>query len=130
MTNLTPQKSEGATVWRLILTAYWLALFVSTHLPSKFPGLPGDRVDKLVHAAAFAVLAWLLATAWQSSAGELTGRHLRFAWLAVVLYGVADEVTQIPVGRTCSLADGLADAIGAAVGLVVFAALRRRKYGK
>lgn len=121
-----PQKPDAATIWRGLLAGYWLALFVGTHLPPTFPGLPGDNSDKLVHAAAFAVLAWLLATAWQSSVGRLNGRHLRFTWLAVVLYSAADELTQLLVGRSATLGDWLADAVGAALGLVIFAVGQRK----
>lgn len=121
-----PQKLDAATIWRVLLAGYWLALFVGTHLPPTFPGLPGDNSDKLVHAAAFAGLAWLLATAWQSSVGRLNGRHLRFAWLAVVLYGAADELTQLLVGRSATMGDWLADAAGAALGLVIFAVWQRK----
>ena len=120
MTSPTPQKPDRAAIWRVLLVGFWLTLFVATHLPSSFPGLPGQRTDKLVHAAAFAVLAWLLAAAWQSSTGRLSGRHLRFAWLALVLYAAVDEWTQLLIGRSATTGDWLADAVGAAGGLLLF----------
>ena len=94
-------------------------------MPSSFPGLPGEPTDKLVHAAVFAVLAWLLAMAWDRSVGRLTGRHLQLVWLTVVLYAAADELTQHLVGRSGTFADWLADAVGVALGLVVFSAWNR-----
>jgi VanZ family protein len=121
-----PQKPDAATIWRVLLAGYWLALAVGTHLPPTLAGMPGDFTDKLVHAAAFAVLAWLLAMAWQNSAGRLNGRHLQFAWLAVVLYGAADELTQLLVGRSATMGDWLADAVGAALGLVIFSVWQRK----
>jgi VanZ family protein len=125
MTDTAPRKPDAAPVWRLLLAGYWLALAVGTHLPPTFPGLPGDNTDKLVHAAAFAGLAWLLATAWQNSTGRLNRRHLRFAWLAIAAFAAADEVTQRLVDRDASASDWLADAAGAAGGLAVFWAWQR-----
>jgi len=118
---------ESSKIWSAALAGYWLILFAATHLPRDFPAVPPQqRVDKLVHLAAFALLAWLLATAWQRSAGRLTGSHLRAAWLAIVLYAAVDEWTQPWVGRCGSPADWLADATGAAVGLIVFHWMQRR----
>ena len=100
-------------------------LVVATHLPNRIASLPSNQTDKFVHVAAFAVLAWLLATAWQASVGWLNRRHLWFVWLTIVLYAVVDELTQLLVGRTASVADWLADAVGAALGLFVFQLARR-----
>jgi VanZ family protein len=115
---------ESPKFWPAALAGYWLLLLIATHLPPDFPAVPPERVDKIVHAAVFAALAWLLATAWQRSVGRLGGGHLRAAWLAIVLYAAADEWTQTWVGRVGSLGDWLADAIGAAAGLIVFARLQ------
>jgi VanZ family protein len=89
--------------------------------------VPGDYWDKVVHFSAFAVLAALFATAWQlASGGRLTFRHLRAAWVLLIIYGALDEWTQTPFGRDASVFDWLADAAGAAVGLVVFVWIRNR----
>jgi VanZ family protein len=111
-------------IWQIALALYWLALFVMTHVPSEMATLPGASTDKLVHIAAFAVLAMLLATAWQLTAGPIGLRHLAYAWLLLVAYGAIDEWTQTLVGRQASLWDLLGDALGALVGLALFAALR------
>jgi len=126
MTRDTSQKFETAAIWRVLLVGYWLALVIGTHLPRTFAGLPYEQHDKLMHVAAYAVLAWLLAMAWQSSVGRLNGRHLRIAWLAVVGFAAIDEVTQLLVARDASVRDWLADAVGAAVGLMVFWVWKRR----
>jgi len=112
-------------MWKVLLAGYWLALVVGTHLPPKFPGLPSERSDKLAHFGAYMGLAWLLSMAWQSSTGRLNGRHLWFAWMAVILVAAADEMTQPLIGRVASRGDWLADAVGAAVGLAVFWASQR-----
>ena len=43
----------------------------------------------------------------------------------LLLYGVFDELTQIPVGRSCEVADFYADVAGAAVAVVLMALLVR-----
>jgi VanZ family protein len=110
--------------WSTAVIGYWLTLLVATHLPNDFPAVPSEGVDKFVHLGAFAALAWLLAMAWQRSAGRLGGGHLRAAWLLIVIYAAVDELSQPWFGRSCSLSDWLADAAGAALGLIVFTWLR------
>jgi VanZ family protein len=117
---------KNPRTWQLALAGFWLALFVSTHLPSNLPILPKSGNDKVVHFTAFAILATLLATTWQLTAGHLTARHLVVVWIVLVVYAALDELTQIPVGRDCSFWDWTADALGAAVALVLFARLRSK----
>jgi VanZ family protein len=102
----------------VVLGVYWCALFAGTHAPT-VPAVPLGPSDKLLHAASYAVLALLLAWAWSV--------HRPFAgggWLAVLaivfLYGALDEITQIPVGRQADVADWIADAAGAIMGVAVF----------
>jgi VanZ family protein len=118
-------KPDHARLWQIALAGYWLVLFISTHLPREFPSIPGDGKDKWVHVGAFAVLAWLLAMAWEQTTGRLRASHLIAAWVVLAGYAAIDELTQIPVGRTASYADWMADAAGAAIGLFAFAMLRR-----
>jgi VanZ family protein len=103
-------------------------LLTATHLPpSTSLLLPEEHnLDKLYHFTAYAILAGLLATAWQLASGILTARHLRWVWVAVAIFGALDEITQIAVNRDCSFWDWTADAVGAATGLLVFAWLRSR----
>jgi VanZ family protein len=117
-------------VWQLALALYWFALFVTTHIPSDMAGLPGASTDKFVHVTAFALLALLLATAWQLSAGPLGLRHLALAWILLVVYGAIDEWTQSFVRRQASIWDFLGDAVGALIGLVIFAVMRRLFVGR
>jgi VanZ family protein len=114
-----------ALIWQIALALYWLALFVTTHIPHELAAMPGASTDKIVHVTAFALLALLLATAWQLTAGELGLWQFVLAWVMLVLYGALDEWTQSFVGRTASLYDLLCDAIGALIGLTLFAALKR-----
>lgn len=124
MLNLS-QRSKLAVLSQVALAAYWLVLFIATHLPAGTRYLPRQNVDKVDHFFGYALLALLIVTTWQLVAGYLTTRHLCWAWVAIVFYGAIDEITQIPVGRECSLWDWLADAVGAVLGLLIFVGLRR-----
>jgi VanZ family protein len=116
---------RNAKTWQVVLVCYWLALFIGTHIPSEAPLLPTNDWDKAAHVAAFAGLAVLVATTWQLAAGHLTARHLGVVWLVIVLYAALDEWTQSFVRRDASVWDWAADALGAAIGLILFVWLRR-----
>jgi len=102
------------------LLGYWVSLFIATHWPNNLPILGGGQADKVVHFAAFGLLAFLLAAATQTRGLRQTRGTLVLLWSVVALYGMADELLQTPVGRSCEFYDWLADAIGAAIGLAVF----------
>ena len=105
----------------LCLCLYWLGIFVGTHLPSN--SLPSVRMsDKLVHAGAFAGLAFLLAWAIPSSRPV---RHAVIVLVVATTYGCLDELTQMFIpGRTCDRWDLLADFIGACLGLATYFVVR------
>jgi VanZ family protein len=112
-------------LWSVLLACSWLTLFVLTHIP-RVPSLgPVTEHDKTAHLVAFAVLAFILATTWQLNAGELSLAQLGWAWVLLMLYAALDEWTQQFVGRQASVADWLADLIGAAAGLSLFFWFRR-----
>lgn len=75
--------------------------------------------DKLIHVVCYAGLSF-----WMSFGLEGL-RPTRWLWLpavATVAYGVLDEWHQsFTPGRSCSLGDWLADAIGAPLGCAAFA---------
>jgi VanZ family protein len=119
---------SNAAISKMLLMGFVLLLLTATHLPPDSLLLPPEEhnIDKLYHFTAYAILAGLLATAWQLSSGILTARHLRWAWCAVAIFGALDEITQIAVNRDCSIGDWSADATGAVCGLLAFVWLRRR----
>jgi VanZ family protein len=125
---LQQNRLSSAAVSKILLASFVLVLLTATHLPpNSMLLLPEEHnIDKLYHFTAYSILAGLIATAWQLSTGVLTGRHLRWVWCAVAIFGALDELTQIAVNRDCSFWDWAADAIGAAFGLLVFLWLRRR----
>lgn len=95
--------------WSLT-AAYWLGIFYLTHLPPQ--RVPKTRiVDVHAHFAAYAVLAAMLL--WSLRYTSLSSRAAAWWVVAVgLIYGIVDEVLQIPVGRICSMKDWLADATG------------------
>lgn len=114
-----------AVYWLAALALYWLVLFVGTHLPAqKVSGVATDN-DKLVHAAAYAVLTTLFCIAWRRTGGA-PGLWGRLGIAALVLtYGAVDELTQPFFGRSCDLVDWIADGAGVTLALMVDA-LRHR----
>jgi VanZ family protein len=127
LTKQTSSWSRNRQFWQWLLAGYWLMLFAATHMPKNLPGVPSGHGDKLAHFSAYAVLAGLIATTWQLSAGVLTFAHLRWAWIVIAAYGAIDEWTQLAVGRDASLLDWLADCAGACAGLAVFSWIASRK---
>jgi VanZ family protein len=85
---------------------YMLLIFILSSRPGNQLGIP-EPWDKVVHACAFGLLAFL----WY--------RTLRSGWVAwtiAALYGLSDELHQgfVP-GRARDLEDWLADMVGAAL---------------
>jgi len=99
---------------RGLLISIWLALATLTHIP--VPQMVQEmRVsDKLMHLVAYFPLGFLL------TISRVPGfRSGRACLLVIAAYGILDELLQIPVGRTASVFDWIADVIGAATGIVV-----------
>lgn len=99
----------------LVLALVWAALiFAASSQPGSAVGL-SHPWDKLAHLASYAVLSGLLRAAGLGSG---------WAFALAVLYGASDEWHQrfVP-GRDASLADWVADTVGAGLG----AWLSRRK---
>ena len=104
------------------LALYWIALCVATHLPSsRMPSLQWS--DKTYHVIAFAGLAFLLGWAIQTSSRL---RHAAWVGGIAVTYAITDELTQkfIP-GRSCELADAVADCVGVVIGLGLYTIIRQ-----
>jgi VanZ family protein len=116
-----------------ILLAWWLAMFLLTHLPGidqwkPKSGWPIKDPDKLVHFVLFGT--WAALWVW-----VLAGHGRRLTWAAslyliagAALYAAFDEVTQGPVGRTPDVDDWLLDMIGCLFGLAIAFFLQRRRY--
>jgi VanZ family protein len=109
----------------IVVTAtYWAIVFTLTHLPPR--RLPQVNLwDKLEHFLAYGLLGGLLyVTIW-----ILRPRTQRL-WLIVMLiamaYGAFDEITQIFVGRDCSIRDWSADVLGMGIAVACLSFIRSR----
>ncbi len=104
----------------LILAIYWPAFFVLTHIPIPESIRRAHVSDKCLHVLGYMVLTFLL---WYAFKPQRKVRWREASpWLVVLvvlLYGIADEVIQGFVGRSCDVRDLAADMIGAIVGLSV-----------
>lgn len=101
-----------------VLAVYWVAIFVATHLPGS--SLPPLGSDKAYHLMAFfglsILLNWVMAQKLDSSRTRI------IAVLAITItYAIFDEWSQqfVP-NRSPDATDALADACGAALGVIAF----------
>jgi VanZ family protein len=106
----------------ITLICYWIAIFTLTHLPPS--DLPKVNVnDKVEHFVAYGILGGLIfLTIWAYRP------EFRHGWLLVVVlamcYGAIDEWLQLAVGRTCELADWVADVGGSVLVVMLLQGLR------
>jgi VanZ family protein len=107
----------------ILLIAYWLAMFVGTHIPRVPQGLMMPGGDKIMHLVAYAGLAFLIAF-HQLFGSSFNWKRAAVVFGIVALYGVVDELSQIPVGRDADLYDWFADITGAMIGLALLATLK------
>lgn len=110
----------------LPLTVYWIVLFVATTLPTE--SLPSVSIsDKLQHFGAYLVLAILfnLTISFQNKIKLIREKHYFFTIIIIGIYAAFDEIHQyfIP-GRSCELADFIADMVGLLVGLSIVLLIR------
>jgi len=100
-----------------LLTFYWAALFVGTHIPA--PVYRGQANDKLLHLCAYAGLSFLMA--WVFAGTRPRTRVVAASLAVVVTYGAIDELSQLLVpGRHGDPWDWMADVTGALFGLLAY----------
>lgn len=119
-TNMTTSRLRTAALVARCATGLLLVvMFTLTHIPMTMT--PGFTLsDKVFHFLAYMTLAFFLLTSWELSSGLLQPKHYFAVWLFCTLYGAVDEITQIPVGRTCDGLDWLADVAGVVTGLILY----------
>lgn len=103
----------------LTLLAILVILYMSLRPGVSTGGI--QHADKLMHLLAYALMAGLARLGWPS----LWGGWIVLGFIAM---GVAIELAQhfMALGRTGSLADGLANAAGALLAICLFHSYRRR----
>ena len=104
--------------WEYALTASGILFVLSSASIRQPADLP--HIDKVEHVTAYALLALAYFNA-ASAGGKRAGRWVyAVTWLAVVAYGISDEIHQAFVpGRSPDVEDALADAIGGLAGLAL-----------
>ena len=107
------------------------AIFVVSSIP-RLDRIPGGFSDKTAHFWAYALLGALaLRAAAGASWRAVTGRAAAVAWLVAAIYGITDEWHQAFVpGRSPSWQDWVADALGAAVAVIVLLVVGRARAGR
>jgi hypothetical protein len=114
---ISPFAVHGALSRGAFAVAVLVSLAVLFAPPSDVPNSP-PGVDKLVHLGLFLLLA--LTGRWAGiRRGVLGGVLVAYAALSEIVQGL--DV----VGRDASVADGCADVLGVAAGLLLWAALAR-----
>jgi len=108
----------------ILLLFYWPAIFILTHIPIPQVVYKAHVSDKTIHFLAYFILIFLL---WFAiNPGRKVNWRKAAAWcilFVVVWYGVADEVLQGYVGRSCDVRDFIADLTGTLAGLILFSLL-------
>jgi VanZ family protein len=98
--------------YRALAVALALVILAASLIPAS--GTPDTgHTDKLLHAAGYAVLAWLGARALPASSRTDAAGVL----VAVVAFGAGVELLQPLVGRNASRLDALANLVGAVAGM-------------
>lgn len=127
MRPITGIKILGIRLGVIALAAYWVALFVGTHLPSGFWAseiqVPAEVSDKSKHFLGYFGLAILCCYVSQSRSAGRMGVVKRFLGVGVILlvYAAIDELTQVfSPGRVPDFWDAVADAAGIATGIATY----------
>ena len=123
------QDNSMAKSWRhritvILLTLYWLTLFILAHIPMPQYVRKAGVSDKSLHFFAYIILTFLL---WFSIRPDekVNWRKSTVWWVFILVtgYGAVDEVVQSLVGRTCDAMDIAANITGILSGLLLFSFL-------
>lgn len=110
--------------YRRVFPAYWVFLFLSTHLPNLRLDIPLSS-DKRAHVIAFGILAFLFWRFVETFRRPVPSATVYYAAVVLVVYAGLDEYLQQFVGRGTDWMDWLADLLGLGVVLVLLEARRR-----
>lgn len=124
---LLPQ-SAWTHWYRRVLPAYWIFVFCSTHFPKlslEGLGFFFPTSDKVIHAIAFALLAFLFWRFVETFRRPLSGRFVWIALFWLSLYAAVDEYLQGFVGRRVDIWDWLYGEFGMVIVLALLEWRRR-----
>ena len=114
-------KRAVLTLWGPFVAALAVVFWLSS-----LSHVPGAQYfwDKLLHTVGYAVLGVLALRAFHGGFERLRPEPTLYAALAVILWGISDEIHQSFVpGRDASPWDVAADAVGFVIATFVFATL-------
>ena len=121
-------KRRPVLYW-MAAAVYAAALFIQSALPSALDTASRPGVDKLLHAAAYGLMAVLVGNAlavWPMARRQAAVIAVVAAALTA-LYGLSDEIHQAFVpSRTADPVDWIADLIGAGLGAVLWTAVHKK----
>ena len=110
------------SLWLPVGAFMGLLYFLSSRADLVIASPPGW--DKVLHAAAYAILAGLAIRAFHGGLGRLALWPTVFALLLTVAYGMLDEIHQSRVaGRDASVLDWVADVTGAGLSVALLGVL-------
>ncbi len=109
----------NAQKWPIIFWGFFslVTFFLLIELAPKPQKIP--HLDKIQHAVIFTILTLSAAMAWKP--------HRYWLAAALILYGASTELFQglFTVTRQASVYDWLADCVGIAIGLLIFALYKK-----
>ena len=111
--------------YRRVFPAYWIFLFLTTHLPNLILKIPLSS-DKRAHVIAFGILAFLFWRFVETFRRPVPPTLVYYAGAVLFLYASLDEYLQQFVGRGTEWGDWFADLAGIVVVLVALEVRRRR----
>jgi len=108
---------------------YCLIIFIQSSFPASEHVPEFDFSDKLLHAAAYAVLGLLLYRALSAMDKRISpARLIALSIFLTALYGASDEIHQYFVpSRSAEFLDFAADAIGGCVGVIAAMVIFRKR---
>lgn len=107
---------------RVLLAVIWISLVILTHIPVPQTVQGLGVSDKLIHLIGYFPLGLLLPACRVPGCGS--------GWrclVVIAIYGILDELFQIPVGRTASALDWVTDVLGILLGLSAWRMLARTR---
>ena len=121
---MTPTFGRRVSTWGPAVVYLFLIYYISSQ-PQV--GWATPYPDKLLHVSEYLVLAVLLARALNNGIRRpVAAPRLLLTWSLCVAYAVTDEIHQMFVpGRSPDVRDAVADACGAALGLLMLQAAQK-----
>jgi VanZ family protein len=127
--GMTSRSNDLRSLWRYLPAVAYYGFIFYLSSRSSFPiEAPFSGFDKVAHVGIFGVFGILLAWGFAEPGNAGGARRLALVFFLGALGGALDEVHQIFVpGRNADIWDAVADAIGTAAGLILYARCRRRR---